>query len=70
MPAGWCGWFVAELLLLRLWVRPRPKLVDLHDAENRQGPMSYDYTACKRSLECLIGNILWTKLNPSTGLHR
>ncbi|GFW46886.1 putative transposable element [Trichonephila clavipes] len=38
MPAGWRGWFVAGLSYPRLWVRPQPKLVDFHDAENRQWP--------------------------------
>ncbi|GFV96853.1 hypothetical protein TNCV_4350661 [Trichonephila clavipes] len=31
--------------------------------------MSYDYTACKRSLECLAW-VLLAKLNPTTGSHR
>ncbi|GFV38619.1 hypothetical protein TNCV_132581 [Trichonephila clavipes] len=35
VPARWCGWFVAALLHLRLRVRPLPKSVDFHDAENR-----------------------------------
>ncbi|GFV28258.1 hypothetical protein TNCV_679461 [Trichonephila clavipes] len=38
MPAGWCSWFVAGLVRLRLWVLLRPKSVDFHDAENRQRP--------------------------------
>ncbi|GFY35111.1 hypothetical protein TNCV_5044861 [Trichonephila clavipes] len=33
--------------------------------------MSYDYTACKRSLECLFGLGALDKIkNPSTGSHR
>ncbi|GFV14654.1 hypothetical protein TNCV_2586271 [Trichonephila clavipes] len=36
--AGWRGLFDAGLLLPRLWVPPRPKSVDFHDAENRQRP--------------------------------
>ncbi|GFW21533.1 hypothetical protein TNCV_1533561 [Trichonephila clavipes] len=36
MPAGWRGWFVEGLLPPKLRVQPRPKLVDFHDAENRQ----------------------------------
>ncbi|GFU12109.1 hypothetical protein TNCV_1781271 [Trichonephila clavipes] len=36
MPAVWCSWFVAGLLLLRLRVRPRPNSVVFHNAENRQ----------------------------------
>ncbi|GFV82704.1 hypothetical protein TNCV_4146721 [Trichonephila clavipes] len=35
----WRGWLVAGLLypwLRRLRVRPRPKWMDFHDAENRQ----------------------------------
>ncbi|GFW47989.1 hypothetical protein TNCV_2401761 [Trichonephila clavipes] len=32
--------------------------------------MSYDYTVCKRSLECLFGLGTLSKIkNPSTGLH-
>ncbi|GFU30985.1 hypothetical protein TNCV_3953231 [Trichonephila clavipes] len=45
--AGWRGWFVTGLLYPGLRVRPRPKSVDFHDAENRQWP-------CRRSLECLF----------------
>ncbi|GFW25615.1 transposable element Tcb2 transposase [Trichonephila clavipes] len=36
--AGWRSWFIDGLLHLRLRVRPRPKSVDFHDAENRQRP--------------------------------
>ncbi|GFY32965.1 hypothetical protein TNCV_2877141 [Trichonephila clavipes] len=36
--AGWRGWFVTDLLRLRFRVRPRLKLVDFRDAENRQRP--------------------------------
>ncbi|GFX57958.1 hypothetical protein TNCV_3069251 [Trichonephila clavipes] len=50
--AGWRGWFVAGLLRSRLWIPPRLKSVDFHDAENRQWPCR---TACKRYLECLFG---------------
>ncbi|GFV58342.1 hypothetical protein TNCV_1806151 [Trichonephila clavipes] len=52
--AGRRSWFVAGLVRLRLQVRSRLKLEDFHDAEN-QVFMLYDYTACKRSLECLSG---------------
>ncbi|GFW61764.1 hypothetical protein TNCV_3706991 [Trichonephila clavipes] len=33
-PAGWHSWFAAGLLYLRLKIRPQPKSVDFHDAEN------------------------------------
>ncbi|GFW92762.1 uncharacterized protein TNCV_1735551 [Trichonephila clavipes] len=37
-PAGWRGRFVTGLLRLWFRVRPRPKSVGFHDAENRQRP--------------------------------
>ncbi|GFX88669.1 hypothetical protein TNCV_832991 [Trichonephila clavipes] len=51
--AGWRSWYVTSLLFPRLWARPRPKSVDIPDAENRQ--RSYGYTAGKISLECPFG---------------
>ncbi|GFU69740.1 hypothetical protein TNCV_1221281 [Trichonephila clavipes] len=36
MLAGWRSWFVAGLVRPKLRVRPRPKSVDFHNAENRQ----------------------------------
>ncbi|GFU44915.1 retrovirus-related Pol polyprotein from transposon 17.6 [Trichonephila clavipes] len=38
IPAGWCGWFVASLLPLRLRVRSQSKSVDFLDEENRRRP--------------------------------
>ncbi|GFX93976.1 hypothetical protein TNCV_3413471 [Trichonephila clavipes] len=35
-PSGRRGWFVPGFICLWLRVRPRPKSVDFHDAENRQ----------------------------------
>ncbi|GFW58954.1 hypothetical protein TNCV_2830601 [Trichonephila clavipes] len=64
------GWFVAALLHSRFRVRPRPKSVDFHDAEKSTVAMSYDYTECKRSLECLFDLSVLNKIKPGTGLHR
>ncbi|GFX03758.1 hypothetical protein TNCV_2113301 [Trichonephila clavipes] len=36
--AEWCVCFIAGLLHPMLWARLRPKLMDFHDAENRQWP--------------------------------
>ncbi|GFV41412.1 hypothetical protein TNCV_3090221 [Trichonephila clavipes] len=38
VPAGWRSCFCAGLVRLSLWVRPQPKSMDFHDAENRQHP--------------------------------
>ncbi|GFW85814.1 hypothetical protein TNCV_854631 [Trichonephila clavipes] len=66
-PTGWRGWFVTGHLHLRLWIRPRVKLVDFHNAENMTVVMSYDCKSFKRSLECeCLAWILPAKLNPST----
>ncbi|GFV60282.1 hypothetical protein TNCV_3469181 [Trichonephila clavipes] len=38
-PPGWrSGLFVAGRLLSWLWIRPQPKSLNFHDAENRQCP--------------------------------
>ncbi|GFU83659.1 hypothetical protein TNCV_1411971 [Trichonephila clavipes] len=55
MPTGWRGWFITVLLNLRFRVRPRPKSVDFHDAENRQRPCRMIMRHVKNCLECLFG---------------
>ncbi|GFV72982.1 hypothetical protein TNCV_1734501 [Trichonephila clavipes] len=55
LSTGWRNWFVAGLLPLRLRVRPQPKSVDFHDAENRQRPCRMIMRHVKNPLECPFG---------------
>ncbi|GFU48355.1 hypothetical protein TNCV_3342471 [Trichonephila clavipes] len=51
-PIGWRSWFVAGLLHPRIQVRPRPKSVDFHDAENRRRPCRMIMRLVKKPLKC------------------
>ncbi|GFU42213.1 hypothetical protein TNCV_4554041 [Trichonephila clavipes] len=61
-PAGWRSWFAAGLVLLRLRVRPRPKLVDFHDAENRSCPCLMIIGHVKEPLSACLALMLSEKL--------
>ncbi|GFW42184.1 hypothetical protein TNCV_1206401 [Trichonephila clavipes] len=62
-PAGWRTWFVAGLVRLRLRVRPQPKLVDFHDAENRQWPCRMIMRHVKDPLSASLAWVLSATLN-------
>ncbi|GFV37019.1 hypothetical protein TNCV_2381661 [Trichonephila clavipes] len=65
MPARWRCWFAAGLLHLRLRIRPKPKAVDFHDAENRQRACRRIIRHEKDSLSVRLALMFSAKLNPS-----
>ncbi|GFW10947.1 hypothetical protein TNCV_4459221 [Trichonephila clavipes] len=70
----WCGrlllgWFVAGFLHSRFRVRPRPKLVDFHDAEIRQRPCRMIIQHVKDPQNVCLAWMLSAKLNPGRGSH-
>ncbi|GFV58524.1 hypothetical protein TNCV_4933091, partial [Trichonephila clavipes] len=69
-PSGLCGLFVAALLHIRLRVRPKPKSVDYHDAENRQRPCRMIIRHVKDPYCDYWPFVISAKLNPSIGSHR
>ncbi|GFU36265.1 hypothetical protein TNCV_559071 [Trichonephila clavipes] len=69
-PTGWHGWVVAGLLHPRLRVRPRPKSVDFHDAENRLQPCRTIIWHVKDPQSVCLAWMLSAKLNPGAGTHR
>ncbi|GFY28343.1 hypothetical protein TNCV_4396751 [Trichonephila clavipes] len=68
-PTGWRGWFVTGLLYPRLRVRPRPKSVDFHDAENRQRPCRKRIGHVKDPYNVFLAWKLSAESNPGTGSH-
>ncbi|GFT40379.1 DNA-dependent protein kinase catalytic subunit [Trichonephila clavipes] len=66
-PTGWHGCFVVGLLHLKLRVRIWPKLVDFHNAENRQWPYCMTIQHVKDPYSVYLAWVLSAKLNPSPG---
>ncbi|GFT47078.1 hypothetical protein TNCV_3747341 [Trichonephila clavipes] len=62
--------FVIESNNFLLRVRPRPKSVDFHNAENRQRPCRMIIRHVKDPLSVYLAWMLSAKLNPSTGSYR
>ncbi|GFX16006.1 hypothetical protein TNCV_4702651 [Trichonephila clavipes] len=58
-----CSWSGTGLVRPSLWVRPRQKLVDFHDAKNRQRPCRMIIRDVKDPQSTRLAMVLSTKLN-------